>query len=68
MAAVGDVPDVTRKKYRLARGIDFLLGATFLRQKVSSKLKNDAFYGILCLQIKNLSRSDPERRPRIHPA
>jgi hypothetical protein len=62
MAAVRDVPDVTWQEVTACSWHRFPLRGHFSGQKVSSKLKNDAFYAILCLQIRNLSRSDPERR------
>ena len=59
MTAMSDVPDVTREKMTVCARHRFSLEVAFRLQKVAAKLLNDAFYAILCCQIKKLPWSDP---------
>jgi Sugar-specific transcriptional regulator TrmB len=59
MAAVSDVPDATREKMTVCARHRFSLEVAFWLQKATAKLLNDAFYAILCCEIKKLPWSDP---------
>ena len=56
---MSDVPDVTGQKIAIGARHRLPLEVAFRLQKVTAKLLNDAFYAILCCQIKKLSWSDP---------
>jgi hypothetical protein len=58
MAAVRDVPNVTRQKVAVRSRHRFFLEGPFHGQKAASKLLNDAFYATLRWQIKQLAGSD----------
>ena len=59
MAAVSDVPDITRQEVTVRARHRSFLEIAFRRQKATSKSLDDAFYAILYCQIKKLTRSDP---------
>ena len=47
MAAVSDVPDMTRHKMAVGRGIACLLDRIFQREKATAKPFNDAYFANL---------------------
>ena len=57
---MSDGPDVTGQKMAVGAWHRFPLEVTFRLQKAAAKLLNDAFYAILCCEIKKLSWSDPQ--------
>jgi hypothetical protein len=63
MAAVRDVPDMTRQEVTVCARHRFLRGA-FSSQKLASKLLIDAFYATLHYKINHLWRSDPGPQTR----
>jgi hypothetical protein len=60
MAAVSDVPNVTREKMTVCARHRFSLEVAFRLQKAAAKLLNNAFYAILYCQIKKLPWPTPE--------
>ena len=60
MAALSDVPDVTRHEMMVGARHRFSLEVAFRLQKATAMLLNDAFYDTLGCQIKKLPWSDPE--------
>ena len=59
MAAVRDVPDVSRQEVAVGSRHRLFLEGSFEGKNWPSKLLIDAFYAVFSRQINNLRRFDP---------